>query len=116
VVYGDECVHDYLEEDQGRGFWIGENNHPMEGGNFLFADKHAEWLRVEWTAEPYDEGRSFPYVPNPHFRTGSRWEGGRQFTAWLDTNVFVNDGDGPGSTYDADLAGMVWIGDRWAEF
>jgi prepilin-type N-terminal cleavage/methylation domain-containing protein len=116
VVYGDECVHGYREDDQGRGFWLGENNHPMEGGNFLFADKHAEWLRVKWTGDPYDKGESLPYIPNPHFSRNVRGPEGGTFVVWGDTSVFADDGGGPGSELDADLAGMVWLGDHWEEF
>jgi prepilin-type N-terminal cleavage/methylation domain-containing protein len=116
VVYGDECVQGYRQDARGRGFWVGENNHPREGGNFLFADKHAEWLSVQWTGEPYDEGRSVPYVPNPHFRAGAGRPGPGGYVTWLDTNVFADDGDGPSSTFDADLAGMLWLGDHWEEF
>jgi len=116
VVYGDECVQGYRHDDRGGGQWVGENNHPMEGGNFLFADKHAEWLAVQWSGEPYADGRSVPYVPNPHFRAGTSRPGPGGYVTWLDTNVFANDGDGPGSAYDADLAGMVWLGDHWEEF
>ena len=116
VVYGDECVQGYWQMDDGRGLWAGANNHPGDGGNFLFADKHAEWLPLLWTGKPYDDGRSVPYVPNPHFRFGGRRPDGRPFSATADTNVFADDGAGPGSPYDADLAGMVWLGDHWEEF
>lgn len=113
VVYGDECVHGYLGTEEGEGEWIGQNNH-ADGGNFLFVDLHAEWLRVEWTGVPWQKGKSSPYVPNPHVRSqlGRMAEGG----AWEDTNVFVDDSDGRRRRSDADLAGMMWVGDSWKEF
>ncbi len=113
VVYGDECVHGYLAAAAGEGEWIGEDNHPG-GGNFLFVDMRAEWLRVEWTGVPWQKGKSSPYVPNPHVRmqSGRLAEGG----ASEDTNVFVDNADGNRRGIDADLAGMMWVGDSWKEF
>ncbi len=115
VIYGDECVHGYWENDAGKGFWIGENNHPL-GGNFLFADKHAEWLQVHWVGEPWDLGNAVPYVPNPRLRTRLPVVGGGQHSVLLDTNVFWDDWDGAHPEADADLAGMMWIDDSWKEF
>jgi prepilin-type processing-associated H-X9-DG protein len=110
VVYGDECVHNYLSTES---LWIGENNH-SGGGNFLFADEHVEWLEVVWTGVPWGEGTSLPSVPN-HGVTGGSARGSAAGQPSTDANVFWDDQD-LGPEYDADLAGMMWLGDRWAEF
>ena len=112
VVYGDECVHGYWEDDSGKGFWLGQNNHPAEGGSFLFADKHVAWLPVEWTGAPYKKGSSEPYVPNLQARGGVA--GG--LVIYQDTNVFADDTPGDDPDIDADLAGMMWVGAQWLEF
>jgi type II secretory pathway pseudopilin PulG len=112
VVYGDECVHGYREDAAGKGFWVGENNHPNEGGNFLFADKHVEWLDVHWSDVPYKKGRSLPSVPNTHESYGSP----AAFAVYRDTNVFEDDTPHDDPSGDADLAGMMWIDQEWQEF
>ncbi|MHC4481110.1 MAG: hypothetical protein ACYS1C_09120 [Planctomycetota bacterium] len=114
VVYGDECVHGYWEGDRGKGRWIGENNH-RGGGNFLFADKHVEWLEQQWKGLPWRKG-SWPYVPNPHLREYMATAKGHGFNVMLDTYVFWDNWEGRRLEADADLAGMVWIGDSWKEF
>ena len=116
VVYGDECVHGYWERADGAGFWIGEKNHPMDGGNFLFADKHVVWLGVQWSGAPYKKGRSLPFVPNTHMRTGGAPGGGAAFVTYQDTNVFRDDAQGEEPSRDADLAGMMWVGQDWLEY
>lgn len=115
VVYGDECVHGFWDTGQGKGLWIGENNHP-EGGNFLFVDKRVEWLPVRWTGVPWQKGQSWPYVPNPHVRMQRRRRDGGGYIMVTDTNVFSDDWDGTRRWADADLAGMMWIEDSWKEF
>ncbi len=109
VVYGDECVHGYLKEE---GLWLGDDNHPMGGGNFMFADKHIEWLKLEWTGRPWDEQQSRPYVANPHIvdhRAGT-------FGVPVDSNVFAADWGGKKLDQDAALAGMTWAAGTWREF
>ena len=116
VVYGDECVHDYWEGADGEGFWLGQNNHPMEGGNFLFADKHIEWLEVHWIGRPYAKGASRPYVPNTHLPRRRQPGDPAGFVASEDTNVFRDDTQGDQTSRDADLAGMMWVDEGWLEF
>lgn len=115
VVYGDECVHGYWENEEGEGFWMGENNHPG-GGNFLCADKRVEWLEVRWSGKPWDRGKSWPYVPNPRLRRVASPTGKGSYTVLLDTSVFWDDWDGTMRKVDADLAGMMWLDDSWKEF
>jgi len=115
VVYGDNCVHGYREEAGGKGQWLGRNNH-QNGGNFLFVDKHVELLKVFWTGEPYKKGRSVPYVPNPRMHIRIPRPDGRGYVVATDTNVFQEDWGGKRPAQDADLAGMMWLGDRWEEF
>jgi hypothetical protein len=116
IVYGDECVNDLWINEAGDRFWMGENNHPLGGGNFLFADKHVEWLRVEWTGDPYDKRRSLPYIPNPHIRKAPRPGRYGEYRVWLDTSIFWDDQLGRMKTADADLAGMMWVDGSWKEF
>lgn len=114
VVYGDECVHGTHEEN-GRTFWLGENNHE-EGGNFLFLDKRVEWLPLRWTGAPYDRGESSPYVYNPHGEDFARKAGEAEYVDKPDTNVFDDDPKIGRREVDADLAGMMWVSDQWKEF
>ena len=116
VVYGDECVNGFGENDAGDFFWLGENNHPMGGGNFLCADKRVVWLDVEWTGKPYARRRSMPYVPNTQMLAALPPGAPPGFIASQDTNVFRDDSGGGNPAVDADLAGMMWTGERWVEF
>ncbi len=115
VVYGDECVHGYWGNEQGDGMWIGTDNHP-EGGNFLFVDQHVDRLMVHWTGTPWQKGKSMPYVPNPLLHMQERVPGANKFRVVTDTNVFWDDWGGEKQEVDADLAGMMWLGDSWKEF
>jgi len=115
VVYGDECVHDYWESAAGEGFWVGENNH-VGGGNFLFVDKHVEWLELQWTGTPWRKGESKPFVPNPHLFARSGMPSLDEEDALLDRNVFWDDTRGANRESDADLAGMMWFDGSWKEF
>ncbi len=116
VVYGDECVHGYRETPTGEKLWLGENNHPMGGGQFLFADKRVEWLKVEWTGEPWLKGESMPYVPNVNLRVGGgRGQRGAAMRVSMDTNVFTDNWAGQKPQQDADLVGMIWVPGGWEE-
>jgi prepilin-type processing-associated H-X9-DG protein len=122
VVYGDECVHHGWRNEAGRDFWMGENNHDG-GGNFLFVDKHVEWLDLQWTGIAWHEGESEPFVPNPHLksRSSTRRPGEsippmQELDALLDKNVFWLESDKPSHATDADLAGMMWFDGSWKEF
>ncbi len=116
VVYGDECVHGYWETPTGEKLWIGENNHPMGGGQFLFADKRVEWLDVEWTGEPWLKGKSMPYVPNVNLRVfTARGQRDATMRVFLDTNVFTDAWIGQKPEADADLVGMMWVAGGWEE-
>ena len=117
VVYGDECVHGSWQTPAGEHVWVGENNHPRGGGNFLFADKRVEWLAVEWTGEPWLRGESEPYVPNKNLRTVPDPAGvgpDRPMVA-MDRNVFTDDWLGKRPREDADLVGMMWVAGGWEE-
>ena len=116
VVYGDECVHGYYQNDAGRGFWLGETNHPQRGGNFLFADKSAHWLPVLWRGEPWKKGLGLPYVPNPRYHLQRTGKHGRPYQVIMDSNVFADDWQGAYHEADADLAGMMWVDGTWMEF
>ncbi len=113
IVYGDECVHGVWKDSAGELHWLGQNNHEG-GGNFLFVDKHIEWVAVEWRGEEGELGQGVPYVPNPHevvvdtYREASLAE-------VADDNVFRAD-PSKSSRLDSDLAGMMWIKDSWKEF
>ena len=115
VVYGDECVHSRGLGRNDRPFWIGENNHP-DGGNFLFVDKHVEWLPVQWDGRPWDLRRGVPRVPNPHSHNAVPERNGSGFVSFMDTNVFWDDSEGLHPALDADLAGMMWLDGVWQEF
>jgi len=113
VVYGDECTHGIWKGGPTLR-WLGENNHEG-GGNFLFVDKHVEWLAQAWDGRPWRLGESTPYVPNPHVIR--RNLGGEvPKSPLLDKNVFWDDSDGKDRYHDADLSGMMWVGDSWVEF
>jgi prepilin-type N-terminal cleavage/methylation domain-containing protein len=116
VVYGDECINDLWTSATGEKTWIGENNHPLGGGNFLFADKHAEWLRLQWTGDPFEKRNSLPYIPNPHIRKAPRFARSSNYSVWVDTSVFWDDHGGRMREVDADLAGMMWVDGSWKEF
>lgn len=116
VAYGDDCVHGYYENDSGRGFWLGRNNHPLDGGNFLFVDKHVDWLPVRWYGRPWQMGRAEPFVPNFHVRIPVSDTQGARFAVGPDTNVFWDDYEGKHPDADADLSGMMWVDDSWLEF
>ena len=113
VVCGDECVHGYWERSDGKGFWLGANNHPMAGGNFLFVDKHVEWLDLQWTGAPYEMGESLPFVPNVRLPTHRPRA---DLLVYEDTNVFQDDTQGDDPGHDADLAGMMWVDQAWMEY
>ncbi len=115
VVYGDECVHGYWGDEEGNGWWIGTDNHPGVG-NFLFVDLHVDRLRVQWTGQPWQKGKSMPYVPNPLVHLQERLPGAEKLTVITDTNVFSDDWVGQKRDVDADLAGMMWLDDSWKEF
>jgi len=116
VVYGDECVHGYWIDEQGRGHWLGRNNHPTPGGNFLSVDKHVEWLPLRWAGQPWRKGYGAPFVPNYRVRITPPKSTAGRFVVYPDTNVFWDDWEGKRPEADADLAGMMWVGDSWKEF
>ncbi len=115
VVYGDECIHHYWENEAGEGMWMGENNH-VGGGNFLCADKHVDWLAVHWSGTPYRMGESEPSVPNTflHVLPGPNAMPGDH--PQMDSNVFWAEEGHADRAVDADLAGMMWLNGRWNEF
>jgi len=112
VVYGDECVHGTFRDDSGKYKWLGESNH-SGGGHFLFVDGHVEWLDVAWWGRAWQPGAGVPYVPNPRDRGGGSGLAG---AFRLDSNVFRATGEETSRSGDADLAGMMWLGDEWVEF
>jgi len=116
VVYGDECVHYLSQTEDGEWFLLGDSNH-MGGGNFLFVDKHVEWLDVSWTGKPYHRG-SEPSVPNPHLlrRSPSAAMATDDAEKLVDSNVFWPAQGGGRSPDDADLSGMMWFDGSWKEF
>jgi type II secretory pathway pseudopilin PulG len=113
VVYGDSCVHSYWKNAEGKQFWLGKQNHDL-GGNFLFVDKHVDWLEVSWTGAPWKLGQSMPSVPNPHILRQLVVPGAPDRGPLADPNVFWDDGGS--KEYDADLAGMMWFDGSWKEF
>jgi prepilin-type N-terminal cleavage/methylation domain-containing protein len=116
VVYGDECVHGYWLSDDGRDTWVGSNNHPDDGGNFLFADKSVRWLPVVWEGEPWELGRGVPRVPNPRYLASRSRTRGQLSVVNADSDVFWEDWGGEHRAVDADLAGMIWVDGMWREF
>ncbi len=114
VVYGDECVHGYWVNGKGQGLWLGKNNHPLDAGNFLFADKHAEWLDVRWSGTRRTE-RSRPSVPNMRVQIRPTDAQAGPYTVFPDSNVFTDDWAGARPESDAHLSGMMWVGDGWME-
>ena len=116
VVYGDQCMHGYWVDDNGTGHWLGRNNHPPAGGNFLYADKHVEWLPVRWVGQPWRMGSGVPAVPNYRVRITPPEPRADRFVVYPDSNVFWDDCEGQRPEADADLSGMMWIQDSWKEF
>jgi type II secretory pathway pseudopilin PulG len=116
VIYGDDCVHGYWKNEAGKGFWLGRNNHPLDGGNFLFVDKHVEWLDVRWSGIPWQMGKSAPTVPNFAMRIRPTDPHAPPFVTYPDSNVFADDWGGQRAEADAYLSGMTWVGDSWMEF
>ncbi|MGD2173958.1 MAG: type II secretion system protein [Candidatus Brocadiaceae bacterium] len=114
VIYGDECTHGIHQGEGGRLYWIGESNHE-EGGNFLYADGHVEWLELEWRGTPWRLGGAEPFLPNPR-AAGQPVPSGGRYGIPADTDVFTRvEGRRPGHWGDADLAGMTWVENTWLE-
>jgi len=116
VVYGDDCVHGYWMNERDKGFWLGKNNHPLNGGNFLYADQHVEWLPVRWFGPPWQMGRAAPYVANYRARIRPLDAEAGPYRVGPDTNVFWDDYEGQRPEADADLSGMMWVDRGWLEF
>jgi hypothetical protein len=114
VIYGDECVNG-VQKEAGKPYWLGENNH-KNGGHFLFVDMHAEWLYQSWIGVPNDIHKGRPYVTNPYIRSTGVGTPTVPVGQLLDMDVFTPCNKPIGREYDADLSGMMWLGDSWREF